>query len=473
MTTLSEKEETLPSPVTEDTLRSTKKVRIRIVGAEEGDENAMERPDVLMQDKTTTGGTSYRNKLLNLDRSGNESRISEEIKITAEDYKICQDGDIPSVEFSKAVRDVLMKGMEKTLVIKLLGRSILYRDLLYKTKALWQTKGSYQLVDVKGSFFFATFDLEEDYTKVLTDGPWMIFGSYLTVQPWSIEFDSHSAIISKVVAWVRILGLSFRYYHKSTLRVIGNLLGDVVKIDYMTETKGRGKYARIAVLIDLQKPLIPWIKVDGQTYGVEYEGLPFICFECGKYGHTKEKCKGGVQNSSQMKPIHHAVTMQAPQSDVHTTDNSRPLTGSASEDSSSPYGSWMLVRYPKKTTKQQVEREVRPGGLNISGGSRYKVLSEHEATETNVTPSGRADPRETTLKKVGMDANIMADQTFRPEKQQQPITKNKSKNTTQKMGQEYRRKVPVEGIPNPSSSNSTENEILPSHEPMELRSQGQ
>ncbi|KAI9073661.1 hypothetical protein K1719_044374 [Acacia pycnantha] len=45
---------------------------------------------------------------------------------------------------------------------------------------------------------------------------------------------------------------------------------------------GRGRYARIAVLVDLQKPLVPWIKVDGRTHGVEYEGLPLICFECGR-----------------------------------------------------------------------------------------------------------------------------------------------------------------------------------------------
>lgn len=89
--------------------------------------------------------------------------------------------------------------------------------------------------------------------------------------------------------------------------MIGKLLGDVVKIDYMTETRGCGKYARLAVLIDLQKPLVPWIKVHRQTYGVEYEGLPIICFECGKHGHTKEKCKGGLQHGNQVDPSHREV----------------------------------------------------------------------------------------------------------------------------------------------------------------------
>ncbi|KAI9110494.1 hypothetical protein K1719_018360 [Acacia pycnantha] len=151
--------------------------------------------------------------------------------------------------------------MERSLIIKLLGRSITYRDLASRTQFLWQPRGSYQLVDMEGSFYCVTFDLEEDYMKVLTGDPWMIYGAYLTVQPWTLNFDSKSDVVSKVIAWIRIPGcLSIRYYHKSTLKAIGTLLGDVVKIDYMTETRGRAKYAHIVVLIDLLSPLVPQIK---------------------------------------------------------------------------------------------------------------------------------------------------------------------------------------------------------------------
>ncbi|KAI9115726.1 hypothetical protein K1719_013395 [Acacia pycnantha] len=230
-----------PPPLPEESLRSTKKVRIQANGEEEGEGCKDTVADVIMEEQGASGGISYRNKLLNLDSKGRDRRDVEEVVITEADFQITREGDIPSIEFSKEVRDVLAKGMEKTLVIKLLGRSITYGDLLNRTQAIWQVKGFYQLVDVGGGFFFATFDLAEDYLKVLTGGPWVIFG------------------------------LSFRYYHKSTLRAIGKLLGEVVKIDYRKETRGRGRYARIAILVDLQQPLVPWIKVDGKAYGVEYE----------------------------------------------------------------------------------------------------------------------------------------------------------------------------------------------------------
>lgn len=147
-------------------------------------------------------------------------------------------------------------------------------------------------------FYYASFDLEEDYTKVLIGGPWMLFGAYLTMQPWSLDFDPHSSKISRVAAWAWISGLSFRYYHKSTLRAIGKLLGEVVKIDNLTESRGRGRYAQIAVMLDLEQRLIPWIRVDGRAYGVEYESLSLICFACGKYGHNKEKCHGVGQTGA-------------------------------------------------------------------------------------------------------------------------------------------------------------------------------
>ncbi|KAI9070817.1 hypothetical protein K1719_047224 [Acacia pycnantha] len=166
----------------------------------------------------------------------------------------------------------------------------------------------------------------------------MIFWAYLTIQPWSLDFDSSISTISKVVVWVLITGLSFKYYHKSTARVIGALLGDVVKIDYRTENRGRGKYARLAVIVDLQKPLIPWLKVDGRSYGVEYEGLPHICFKCGMVGHVEERC--GVLSSRQVHPMRQETAIPKPSGDV-PGPVSADGGAATPEARSSPYGEWM------------------------------------------------------------------------------------------------------------------------------------
>ncbi|KAI9126471.1 hypothetical protein K1719_002067 [Acacia pycnantha] len=237
---------------------------------------------------------------------------------------------------------------------------------------MWRPKGSYQLIDIERNYYFASFDLQEDYEKVLTGGPWMIFGAYLTVQPWLQDFDPTSSAISKVVAWIRIPSMSFRYYYKSTLRAIGCLLGEVVKIDYMTEMRGWGRYACIAVLVDLLQPLVPRIMVDGRTYGVEYEGLPLICFECGRYRHVKERCQAGQSHGSEGSRQDAEGSVHASLSAVQNQESGHPWT----------YGRWLAG-----TTTIPIW--VVDAGTNQ--GSRYNVLFEEEDLAADPTQKGQAN----------------------------------------------------------------------------------
>ncbi|CAL1406291.1 unnamed protein product [Linum trigynum] len=48
----------------------------------------------------------------------------------------------------------------------------------------------------------------------------------------------------------------------------------------------RAKFARMAVEVDLSKPVLPRIRLDGRWQKFDYENLPVVCFECGKVGHT-------------------------------------------------------------------------------------------------------------------------------------------------------------------------------------------
>ncbi|MBA0650115.1 hypothetical protein Goklo_017587 [Gossypium klotzschianum] len=43
---------------------------------------------------------------------------------------------------------------------------------------------------------------------------------------------------------------------------------------------------------DLRKPLVSQILVNRVVQRVEFESLPFICFSCKRFGHSKEMCSG-------------------------------------------------------------------------------------------------------------------------------------------------------------------------------------
>lgn len=52
----------------------------------------------------------------------------------------------------------------------------------------------------------------------------------------------------------------------------------------------RGKFARVCVEVDLNKPLEASYKLKGQLWKVQYESLRTLCFSCEIYGHSKEGC---------------------------------------------------------------------------------------------------------------------------------------------------------------------------------------
>lgn len=79
-------------------------------------------------------------------------------------------------------------------------------------------------------------------------------------------------------------------YKKSILWEIGEIVGKVVKLDYNTDHKVRGRYARMAIFIDLEKPLASKVLINVTMHRVEFESLPAVCFSCGRYGYSKEKC---------------------------------------------------------------------------------------------------------------------------------------------------------------------------------------
>ncbi|KAK9027131.1 hypothetical protein V6N11_066975 [Hibiscus sabdariffa] len=81
--------------------------------------------------------------------------------------------------------------------------------------------------------------LEND---VRTDGPWTIFGHYITVEPWSVDFNPLQEHPSRIMAWVRLPGLPITWYKRSLIEAIGARIGKVVKIDYQTDYGRRGRF---------------------------------------------------------------------------------------------------------------------------------------------------------------------------------------------------------------------------------------
>ncbi|KAK9003782.1 hypothetical protein V6N11_018679 [Hibiscus sabdariffa] len=130
--------------------------------------------------------------------------------LSQEDVIMNTEGKISSIQFSNRVHDQVDRNMRNAIVVRLLGRAIGFKMLWSRINALWKPVGDLQLIDLDNNYFLVRFSYAGDYSKVLTQGPWTIFGNYLTVQPWSRGFSTSEKHPSHVIIWVRLPCLSFR-----------------------------------------------------------------------------------------------------------------------------------------------------------------------------------------------------------------------------------------------------------------------
>ncbi|XVE99570.1 hypothetical protein REPUB_Repub03eG0210600 [Reevesia pubescens] len=170
-----------------------------------------------------------------------------------------------------------------------------YKDRLMNASHIMESEskeeGKFEVVDMDHGYYCIRFGLRSDYNFVLTNGPWLIADHYLTIRRWTPEFRLEEATIDSVAAWIRFPGMPLKYYDNTILRCLGDEIGRSVRIDRTTSNMSRGKFARICVELDLNKPLVSKIFIGGRWQKIEYEGLKMLCFHCGRFGHSDLDCQ--------------------------------------------------------------------------------------------------------------------------------------------------------------------------------------
>ncbi|CAL9020979.1 unnamed protein product [Prunus brigantina] len=234
--------------------------------------------------KWASGSESFRDKLMN--KVNLVRNVGIDVNTLEAEYEgLNDDEDVtisrgdrgPCIQFSDRAMDRLCKPWQNALIIKLLGRSHTYNYLHARLQQKWSLIGGWKLVDLVNDYFVVRFELEEDLNFVLTGGPWIIAGQYLVMQKWRPGFCPATEKITRMAAWIRVSAIQLECF-------------DLLKIDALTTSQNRGKFARLCVELDLSRPLEAFVQINTVWYNVEYEGLPDICYLCGRYGHKREHC---------------------------------------------------------------------------------------------------------------------------------------------------------------------------------------
>ncbi|KAL4308219.1 hypothetical protein GQ457_01G024170 [Hibiscus cannabinus] len=100
----------------------------------------------------------------------------EEVEVLDEECLVDESGAFSMIKFSDKVHEKIDKSM--------------HNALLNRMHSMWRSLCEIQLIDLDKKYYFFRFANARDYSMVLTDDQWTIYGSYLTVQPWSRSFST-------------------------------------------------------------------------------------------------------------------------------------------------------------------------------------------------------------------------------------------------------------------------------------------
>ncbi|CAN0856754.1 hypothetical protein LINGRAHAP2_LOCUS6578 [Linum grandiflorum] len=255
---------------------------------------------------------------------------------------------------------------------------------------MWQPMGRFRMVDLESEVFLAIFEDSSDYFHALTGGPWIILDHYLAVFTWDPQFRVSVDLSQKMVVWIRFPRLPYQYYHSDVLSGLGDLIGKTVRFDSRTKSSVRGKFARIAVEIDLTNPPPKGVFVDGMWQVVEYENLPSFCRECGRFGHDLENC-------DHRRPT--TISGPSPPSSTSALVESLGLNTTPVE----PKGPWQTVERRCRRSKKESSGQLN-GSTKFEGSIKGKFDSppsngsSKSVSEINGAGVGKFDSRPKNFK---------------------------------------------------------------------------
>ncbi|KAL5805717.1 hypothetical protein ACOSQ4_028450 [Xanthoceras sorbifolium] len=201
---------------------------------------------------------------------------------------------------------LLEKG-KKSVAMCLFGKLIANKEINREAfrsamPRIWRTTKDLEMEAMGMNMFVFRFKCEWDRKRILEGGPWC-FDKHLLVLREAHGIGKVSDIDFQFSPmWIHLHNIPLVCMSKDMGRSLGEMVGTVVDVDPGSSGDCLGKFFRVKVRVDVEKPLKRLLRVmvgDPEELCVvliKYERMPNFCHFCGRIGHLVRECHLNVSN---------------------------------------------------------------------------------------------------------------------------------------------------------------------------------
>ena len=141
--------------------------------------------------------------------------------------------------------------------------------------------------------FLVHFNGEGDWRHARNNGPWQYDFNVLILKDYDGKMRPSKMVFDSFEGWVRVKDLPLDGRCEEFGRMLGNWLGEVVKVDVDKDGFAKGQFLRVRANISVYEPLVRGFNLKesvedkvGTWFDFHYEKIPHFCFECGRLVHV-------------------------------------------------------------------------------------------------------------------------------------------------------------------------------------------
>lgn len=115
--------------------------------------------------------------------------------------------------------------------------------------------GEVTISDLPNGFLLIRCSSHEIMQRILMGGPWSINRIILQLSPWKFFFEPAFAKLNSTTIWIQLHNFPANFWEAETQESISAHIGNLLKVDDLTSSFTRSRFAWVCLETDLSKSL--------------------------------------------------------------------------------------------------------------------------------------------------------------------------------------------------------------------------